>query len=361
MKIIVFYGTRPEFIKLYPLISMLRENNKFEITVVNTGQHKEMVLDLEIFFKCKADIYWELMLPNQNLNELLSKIIYKASSLFKNSLPEGIIVQGDTTSVFGVSTAAFYQGIKVFHVEAGLRSLDIQSPFPEEFNRRGVSLIASMHFAPTELAVQNLLAEGLDKNQIVLTGNTVIDTLKEVKSQFIVKNSKQDQKLIFITAHRRENHGAGIESICKAILKILEVRRDITFKWAVHPNPNVREIVYKYLGGVNNVNLCEPLNYLELLQTLNDSFLVWTDSGGIQEEAPEFNIPLLILREETERPEIIDCGLGALVGTDESKIVSETLKLINNKTFYNLKRSINNPFGDGTASKKIVEKLSENL
>lgn len=361
MKIIVFYGTRPEFIKLYPLIIMLRENNKFEVTVVNTGQHKEMVLDLENFFKCKADIYWELMIPNQNLNELLSKIIYKASSLFKNSLPEGIIVQGDTTSVFGASTAAFYQGIKVFHVEAGLRSLNIQSPFPEEFNRRGVSLIASMHFAPTELAVQNLLAEGIDKNQIVLTGNTVIDTLKEVKSQFIVKNSKLDQKLIFITAHRRENHGEGIESICKAILKILEVRRDITFKWAVHPNPNVREIVYKYLGGVNNVNLSEPLNYLELLQTLNDSFLVWTDSGGIQEEAPEFNIPLLILREETERPEIVDCGLGVLVGTVETKIVSETLKLINNKSFYNLKRSINNPFGDGTASKKIVEKLLETL
>jgi UDP-N-acetylglucosamine 2-epimerase (non-hydrolysing) len=359
IKIILFYGTRPEFIKLYPIIKILRSNQKFEITVVNTGQHKEMVLDLENFFECKADLYLDLMTPNQNLNELLSKILLACVGLFSELSPESIIVQGDTTTVFGAATAAFYQGIKVYHVEAGLRSMDMHSPFPEEFNRRSVSLIATIHFAPTQLASNNLIAEGINKNSIVITGNTVIDTLKEVKKKLIGNTNQSDSHQIFITAHRRENHKEGIESICRAILKLLEVRNDIVFKWAVHPNPNVKDIVFRFLGEKDRVILTEPLNYLELLQELNDSYMIWTDSGGIQEEVPEFNKPILILREETERPEIIDCGLGILVGVNESKIIHETTKLLEDKVLYNSKKSIKNPFGEGNASIRILEKLIE--
>jgi UDP-N-acetylglucosamine 2-epimerase (non-hydrolysing) len=358
-KIILFYGTRPEYIKLYPVIKILRLNENFALTVVNTGQHKEMLLSLENFFCCKADLYMDLMTPNQNLNQLLSSILLACIDLFNELNPESIIVQGDTTTVFGAATAAFYQGIKVYHVEAGLRSMDIYSPFPEEFNRRSVSLISNIHFAPTQLAVNNLIAEGINKNSIVMTGNTVIDTLKEVKKLLIGNENQNDSRQIFITAHRRENHKEGIESICRAVLKLLALRNDIVFKWAVHPNPNVKDTVFQFLGNNERVILTEPLNYLDLLQELNNSYIIWTDSGGIQEEAPEFNKPVLILREETERPEIIDCGLGLLVGVNENKIIKETTKLLDDKLLYISKKSIQNPFGEGNASIRILEKLME--
>jgi UDP-N-acetylglucosamine 2-epimerase (non-hydrolysing) len=357
-KILLFYGTRPEYIKLYPIIKILRKDSSIDIKVVNTGQHKEMVLDLESFFNCKADVYLDIMTPNQSLNILLGKILSKSVDLFLDYCPNAVVVQGDTTTVFGVATAAFYQGIKVFHVEAGLRSFDINSPFPEEFNRRSVSLIANLHFAPTQISVENLINEGIHPKNIFLTGNTVIDTLREVKTQLSVTH-KSKSRQIFITAHRRENQNGGIENICQAVISILEQRNDLVFKWAVHPNPKVFDVINRILGDIPNVILLQPLNYLDLLNELNNSNIIWTDSGGIQEEAPEFNRPLLILREETERPEIVESGIAKLVGTKTKLIIDETLLLLDDHAYYDSIRFIKNPFGDGNASQLIAEKIIE--
>jgi UDP-N-acetylglucosamine 2-epimerase (non-hydrolysing) len=357
-KILLFYGTRPEFIKLYPIIKILREINSIDLKVVNTGQHKEMVLNLEFFFKCKADIYLDIMTPNQSLNELLGNILSKSVKLFLDYCPQAIIVQGDTTTVFGAATAAFYQGIKVFHVEAGLRSFDINSPFPEEFNRRSVSLITNSHFAPTQNSVENLINEGIHPDNIFLTGNTVIDTLKEVKMQ-LSDSQNSSKRQIFITAHRRENQNGGIENVCRAVISLLEQRDDLIFKWAVHPNPKVFDVINRILSDVPNVILLQPLNYLDLLNELNNSHIIWTDSGGIQEEAPEFNKPLLILREETERPEIVESGIAKLVGTKTQLIIDETFLLLDDHSYYDSIRFIKNPFGDGNASQRIVEKIIE--
>jgi UDP-N-acetylglucosamine 2-epimerase (non-hydrolysing) len=356
MKIALFYGTRPEFIKLYPLIKTIKETGRFDLTVVNTGQHKELVLDLENFFHFKPDFYMEVMTANQSLNYLLKEIITKTDLFFKEHKPEAVIVQGDTTTVFGVATAAFYSQIKVLHVEAGLRSHDINSPFPEEFNRRAVSLIAFAHFSPTKIAYNNLLKENPEIKNVFITGNTVIDTLKEVK-KVLPLSVKSLKKNILITAHRRENHGAGIRNICSAILELNKLRDDIEFHWVAHPNPNIIGPVRENLLNQDNIRITEPLSYIELLNAINHSDLIWTDSGGIQEECPEFKKPLLILRTETERPEIINCGLGVLVGTNVNLIITETLKLLDNDELYKQKQLIKNPFGDGNASKLIVEAL----
>jgi UDP-N-acetylglucosamine 2-epimerase (non-hydrolysing) len=360
MKIALFYGTRPEFIKLYPLIKTIRESGQVNLTVINTGQHKELVLDLEKFFNFKPDIYMDIMTANQSLNYLLKEIIANADLFLKEYQPDAVIVQGDTTTVFGVATSAFYSQIKVLHVEAGLRSRDINSPFPEEFNRRAVSLIAYAHFCPTQIACDNLLSENPNLENVFITGNTVIDTLKEVKN-LLTKPVNSIKKRILITAHRRENHGDGIRNICSAILELNKLRNDIEFHWVAHPNPNVIGPVRENLMNQKNIEISKPLSYIELLSAINQSDLIWTDSGGIQEECPEFKKPLLILRTETERPEIINCGLGVLVGTEVNLIISETLKLLDNHELYRQKQLIKNPFGDGNASKKIVEAMAKCL
>jgi UDP-N-acetylglucosamine 2-epimerase (non-hydrolysing) len=286
----------------------------------------------------------------------LKEIIAKTDLFFNEHKIDAAIVQGDTTTVLGVATAAFYSQIKVLHVEAGLRSHDINSPFPEEFNRRAVSLIAYAHFSPTQIASNNLHNENPEIKNVFITGNTVIDTLKEVRKVLPISVNSTKKKIL-ITAHRRENHGAGIQNICSAILKLNKLRDDIEFHWVAHPNPNVIRPVRENLLNQNNIRITEPLSYLELLNAINNSYLVWTDSGGIQEECPEFKKPLLILRTETERPEIINCGLGVLVGTDIDLIINETIKLLDNHVLYGQKQLIKNPFGDGNASKLIVDAM----
>ena len=364
-KIMLVYGTRPEFIKLAPLILELRNRKQVSLVVVNTGQHKEMVDDLEDFFGIQPDYKLKIMVKNQHLNGVLSKVIEKITTLFEANKPEVVIVQGDTTSVLGVALAAYNCAIPVAHVEAGLRSGDLNNPFPEELNRKTVSLFATYNFAPTALTAKNLIKEKVDQKTIFVTGNTVVDALKLVVKKSVqptgtngrtIAHSKR--RVILITAHRRENHGKGIEGICRAVIDLVQMYADVEFIWPVHPNPNVKKMVFELLGSVDRVRLTPPLSYFELIQAMNASYMIWTDSGGIQEEAPTLKKPILILRKLTERPEVILSGFGKLVGTDTSSIIAATQLLLNNKKNYALRIAGKNPFGDGQASKRIARILT---
>lgn len=362
-KIVVAYGTRPEIIKLAPLIIGLRERKDVDLIVVNSGQHKEMVDDLELFFNIRSHYQFRVMTPDQSLNSVLSKVVDEASGLFSKIKPDLVFVQGDTTTVLAIGSACFYAGIKVAHVEAGLRSNDINNPFPEEFNRRVVSLFAAYNFSPTKTSANNLRKEKVSANKIFITGNTVVDTLNYVlkKRKLKTRVDNNSVKRILITAHRRENHGKGIESICEAVLRILSIRKDVEFIWPVHPNPNVYNTVRKLLGNNERVKLTDPLSYLELVTEMHNSWLIWTDSGGIQEEAPALKKPVLILRSVTERPEVIAAGFGKLVGVNVKKILVSTIELLENVKLYNKRISGTNPFGTGHASKKIIDIVIKDL
>ncbi|MEQ8625765.1 MAG: UDP-N-acetylglucosamine 2-epimerase (non-hydrolyzing) [Vicingaceae bacterium] len=350
--ILAVYGTRPELIKMAPLILALKKKGE-AVKVLNTGQHRDMLVELEHLFGIFPDFSFDVMKANQDVNHVVSKIIVKVSILLKEESISLVIVQGDTATVLATAMAAYYSKVKIAHVEAGLRSFDMDHPFPEEFNRRVVSMIADYNFAPTEQSYQNLIKEKVDQAKVFITGNTVIDALSILKNK--LKRGESDKKKILVTAHRRENHEVGIRNICQAILRILEERNDVEFVWPVHPNPNVKDTVYSLLSNRESVVLCEPLGYLELLSTMNDSYMIWTDSGGIQEEAPSFKKPVLILREVTERPEVVASGFGVLVGTDISEIVKQTIKLLNSSELYAKQISGDNPFGDGNSSQKIIE------
>lgn len=358
-KIFVFYGTRPEFIKLAPLISDMRRDQRFHCTVVHTGQHKHLTKDLEILFHIFPDVIFDVMEPGQHLNELLTKIVNASHLLFEKEKPDIVLVQGDTTTVLGVSLAAFYQRIKVGHVEAGLRTFDLQEPFPEEFNRRVTSICADYHFAPTITAKQNLIKEGISNDRVFVTGNTVVDAIQWVlsqnKSQNESINDVIDGKMIFITAHRRENLGIGLENICKAVRIIRSKFPDCFFIWPLHPNPSIGEYVKSILGNDPKVKLIEPLPYDQLIQYLSNAYLIWSDSGGIQEEVPTLKKPILILRNTTERPEVVDSGFGILVGTDPEKIVIHSERLLLDSQAYEHMILGKNPFGDGTASSQILD------
>lgn len=356
-KIVVAYGTRPEIIKLAPVIIELKKRKNVNLYVVNSGQHKEMVDDLEIFFGIRSDYKFEVMTPNQSLNSVLSKIVTESAALFSKIKPDLVFVQGDTTTVFAIGTACFYSGIKVAHVEAGLRSKDIYNPYPEEFNRRVVSLFATYNFAPTKASANNLLREKISRKKIYVTGNTVVDALNFVllKKRKAIKIPSNAVKKILITAHRRENHGVGIQNVCKAVIRLLDLRSDVEFVWPVHPNPNVFNVVNKLLGNNKRVKLTTPLSYLDLVSEMHRSYLIWTDSGGIQEEAPTLKKPVLILRTVTERPEVINAGFGKLVGVNSNRIVSLTNELLDNKIVYKKMISGSNPFGNGSAAKKILD------
>jgi UDP-N-acetylglucosamine 2-epimerase (non-hydrolysing) len=357
-RILLAYGTRPELIKLAPVIFELKKRKNIRLLIVNTGQHKEMLDELEKFFFLKPDINFNIMTPNQSLNGILGAIHGKASSLFNSFKPELVIVQGDTTTVLAIGITAFYSNIQVAHIEAGLRSFDIHNPYPEEFNRRVISLFAGYNFVPTKLSAKNLLVENIPASTIFITGNTGVDALLLVlKKQKRPAALQGPKKKILITAHRRENHGKGILAICEAVRRILALRDDIEFIWPVHPNPNVQKVAYARLRDLSGVMLCAPLSYLELVRTMNESWLIWTDSGGIQEEAPTLKKPVLILRKVTERPEVLTSGFGILVGTNTDKIVNNTISLLNNKRKYKRMVSGKNPFGDGDAAKKIVRIL----
>lgn len=358
-KLVFVYGTRPEIIKLMPVIREAKISDFFDVVLINSGQHSEMVKEAEKLFGINPDYDLKLMSYNQRLEDLTVKLIHSISIILKKLRPDFIIVQGDTTTAMCSALSAFYLNIKVAHVEAGLRSYDLNQPFPEEFNRKVISIIASLNFAPTLKAKENLLREGIDGGKIFVTGNTIIDAVKLISKDYKFKSSKHSKQLlrILVTAHRRENQKHGIKQICDAIKLINGKVEGIKFVWPVHPNPNVTKVVYTELKGIKNVKLLKPVTYVELLKLINSSFLIWTDSGGIQEEVTALKKPVLILRNVTERPEVVSAGFGVIVGTDPKRIVNNTISLIKNKNKYLKMINGSNPFGNGDASKKIISIL----
>lgn len=362
-KALFVLGTRPEAIKLAPLIKVFENSKTFDVIVCSTGQHKEMVEEVLSFFEIKPNYDLKLMTKGQTLFDVTSKALLGVGEIIEETKPDIVFVQGDTTSVFASSLAAFYKNVKIAHIEAGLRTNNKRSPFPEEINRILTGHIADYHFAPTSKSKENLIKEGITKN-VYVTGNTVIDALflalKIIKTKdektYINKFKDIDlkKKIILLTAHRRENFGKPFEDICKAIKEISK-DKSVEIVYPVHPNPNVKDFAEQYLGNIDNVKLISPLPYPELVWLMSKSHIVITDSGGIQEEAPSLGNPVLVLRNETERSEGIDAGTVKLVGTDTNKIIEEATKLLNDEKYYNNMKHKVNPYGDGTASIKILE------
>ena len=357
-------GTRPEAIKLAPVINTFKSCNLLDIRVILTGQHIEMVSQVMNIFDLKADININLMNPNQTLTHITNKTLKGLKTEFSNFMPDLVLVQGDTSTAFAAALASFYEKIPVGHIEAGLRTNNIFDPYPEEANRRLISQIASIHFAPTEGSKNNLINSDIT-GQIYVTGNTVIDSLLSIspKAPKLVLNgdSLENKRLILVTVHRRENRGAILDEIIKGILLILSAHEDIVVLLPMHPNPEVREPIKKALGDHSRVFLNEPLNYIKLVSALNKCYFLLTDSGGLQEEAPALGKPVLILRKTTERPEAIESGTAKLIGTNSMNIFKEADKLLSNSTFYQSMAKANNPFGDGKASKRILSSCKKIL
>lgn len=364
-KLLFIFGTRPESIKMAPLVKESAIAG-FKPYVCLTGQHEEMIKPFLDFFQIKADYNLNVMKPNQNLAELTSSILTKSFEVIQNLNPDLVIVQGDTTTTMAGALAAFYSKKHIAHIEAGLRTHDRYSPFPEEINRQLVSSLASLHFAPTSDSSDNLLREGIVKN-VFICGNTSIDALR-ISSQLISnedlsqKYSKIDfsRRIILVTTHRRENHGAPLKNICRALVE-LSKKNDIEVVVPVHLNPNVREVVFQELGQRDHFHLLPPLDYQDFVFFMKKSYIILTDSGGVQEEAPYFKKPILVLRNNTERPEGVNAGTSVLVGTESENIIDVCTSLLNDqKKYMSFVRSVN-PYGDGYSSNKILEEIKNFL
>ena len=373
-KIMVVFGTRPEAIKMAPLIHAIKaEPESFKLKVCVTSQHREMLDQVLDIFNIKPDIDLNLMTKNQNLSNLTSLILNKMQTVFTKHQPNIVLVHGDTTTTLATSMAAFYESIPVGHVEAGLRTYNLNAPFPEEFNRQITSKITKWHFAPTKLSRKNLLSEGVDKSSIIITGNTVIDALNWILTRIDNDKDRQEnlnnilntflsfdwknENFVLVTAHRRENFGDGFLEICSAVKELALKYPKIHFVYPVHLNPNVSKTVYKLLKGIKNIYLIKPLEYEPFIYLLKHSYLVLTDSGGIQEEAPSLGKPVLVMRETTERPEAVEAGTVEIVGSNKKKIVKGVSRLLNDKKHYQKMSRAHNPYGDGLASKRIVDVL----
>ena len=373
----VVFGTRPEAIKMAPLCNRLREQKDIVSTVCVTAQHRQMLDQVLGIFDLVPDIDLNVMKKGQDLYDVTSNILLKMRDTLKKEKPDIVLVHGDTTTTFATSLACFYMGVKVGHIEAGLRTHDLQAPFPEEYNRQSTGIIADYHFAPTNLSQQNLLAEGKDKESIIVTGNTVIDALFLVLRKIEVVESKlknitlrlnerlafdwEVARFILITGHRRENFGQGFLDICDAIKELAINHPDTHFVYPVHLNPNVQEPVNEILLGLQNVWLVEPLEYEDFIYLLKHSYLVLTDSGGIQEEAPSLGKPVLVMRDVTERPEAVEAGTVKLVGASKKNIVSNIDLLLNDESIYAKMAQAHNPYGDGKACDRIVEFIRGSL
>lgn len=365
MKVLSVFGTRPEAVKMAPIIRRLAQTADIESRVCVTAQHRQMLDQALDLFKIKPDYDLDLMREDQSIAQISAAIFTHLDPVFTDFQPDWALVVGDTTTVVITSLLAFYRRIRVGHVEAGLRTYDKWHPYPEEINRRMATVVADLHFAPTDWSRQNLLREGISDSIIKVTGNPVIDALKIVAGQPAPQEIEQllerlqlssSRKLILVTAHRRENFGEPIENICRA-LNQLAGRGDVEIVYPVHLNPNVREPVYRLLGDTAHVTLLPPLDYLPLVHLMKRAHLILTDSGGIQEEAPAFGIPVLVLRKVTERPEGVEAGALKLVGTETSHIVEEANRLLDNESAYAAMAKSVNPFGNGRAAIQIVESL----
>jgi len=375
-KILVVFGTRPEAIKMAPLVKEFEKyTDFFKTKVCVTAQHREMLDQVLELFEIEPDYDLDIMKSNQDLYDITSNILLKMRDVLNSFKPDIVLVHGDTTTTFATSLAAFYQKIDVGHIEAGLRTGNIYSPWPEEANRKLTANLSKYHFAPTQTAKNNLLTEGVVEENIIITGNTVIDALfltlekiekdKNLKNSIIKKLNSQfsqlDSKFILVTGHRRENFGEGFLNICKALKDIATKHKDINIVYPMHLNPNVRRPVLDILDNISNIYLIEPLQYPEFVYLMSKSYLILTDSGGIQEEAPSLGKPVLVMRDTTERPEALETGTVKLVGTDKNKIITEVESLLQNKNEYEKMSKAHNPYGDGKSSKKIVKFLKENL
>lgn len=360
MKILSIFGTRPEAIKMCPLVKKMQADKSIESVVCLTGQHREMLCQVMDVFDIRENYNLDIMKPNQTLTSVTSDILNGISQIIVSEKPDMILVHGDTSTAFSAALAAFYAGVPVGHVEAGLRTNNMKSPFPEEFNRQAVDLITDIYFAPTETAKQNLLSEGKSADKIYVTGNTVIDALSTtVRENYINEHLKwaECSRLILVTAHRRENLGAPMHNMFRAIKRIAEDNNNVKIIYPIHLNPVVRSIANEELAGIDSVRLIEPLDVLAFHNFMSKSYLILTDSGGIQEEAPALGKPVLVMRDTTERPEGVAAGTLKLVGTSEECIYSETTELLNNPASYEKMSKAVNPYGDGHASERIIEAI----
>lgn len=363
MKVFSIFGTRPEAIKMAPVVKELGKHPEIESIVCVTAQHRQMLDQVLELFAIQPDYDLNLMQPNQSLAQLTAKALVELDAVLAKEQPDWVLTQGDTTTAMIGALAGFYRRIKVGHVEAGLRTWDKFQPFPEEINRKIADAVCDLHFAPTTQSRDNLLRESVNPSSIVVTGNTVIDALLEVAAKEYDWNSgelaqiPEDKRIILVTAHRRENFGAPLRQICQALKEIASRFADVQLVYPVHLNPNVLQVVHAELGEVPNITLLAPLDYLPLVQLMKASYLVLTDSGGLQEEAPGLGKPVLVLREVTERPEGVDAGTVELVGTNKDRIVAATMRLLTDDAEYNRMAQAVNPYGDGKASQRIVESL----
>lgn len=372
MKVLTVFGTRPEAIKMAPLVHALADDTYFESKVCVTAQHRQMLDQVLKLFDIKPDYDLDIMQPGQGLTEITCRILEGLKPVLEEFKPDVVLVHGDTTTTLATSLAAFYQRIPVGHVEAGLRTGDIYSPWPEEGNRKLTGHLAMYHFSPTETSKQNLLTEAVPENRIFVTGNTVIDALFWVRNR--IKNDsslcsemeqrypflQQKKKVILVTGHRRESFGDGFERICGALADIARTHPEVQVVYPVHLNPNVREPVKRILSDIDNVILIEPQDYLPFVYLMDHSYLILTDSGGIQEEAPSLGKPVLVMRKTTERPEALAAGTVRLVGTDIALILKEVSRLLTNENEYHLMSRAHNPYGDGKACQRILDALKNN-
>lgn len=368
MKVLTVFGTRPEAIKMAPLVLALNENSHIESKVCVTAQHREMLDQVLALFNITPDFDLNIMKSGQDLYDVTSKILLGLRDVLEEFKPDWVLVHGDTTTTFAASMAAFYKQIKVGHVEAGLRTGNLYSPWPEEANRTLTGVIAAKHFAPTQASANNLLHEHVSESDIVITGNTVIDALLQVKNEVLPTAATQssmaekftdivDKPYVLITGHRRESFGGGFERICESISQLATKYPNFNFIYPVHLNPNVQEPVNRLLADKSNVKLIAPQDYLPFVYLMDRSYLILTDSGGVQEEAPSLGKPVLVMRDTTERPEAVAAGTVKLVGTDVETIVSSVSELIEDSNLYTTMSKAHNPYGDGKACKRIIDAL----
>lgn len=360
MKILLAFGTRPEAIKMCPLILEMKKTKSIETVVCLTGQHREMLMQVMDAFGLNADYNLEIMKAGQTLSSITTDILGKMNSVLEKEQPDMVLVHGDTTTSFAVALSAFYKQIPIGHIEAGLRTFNMASPYPEEFNRQAVDLISDVYFAPTQTAERNLLRENKAAEKIFVTGNTVIDALNTtIRDDYVNENLSwaKDSKLILMTAHRRENLGEPMRNIFNAVKRVVKDNPDVKVIYPVHKNPVIRTLANEVLGDVERIRMIESLDVIDFHNFMKRSYLLLTDSGGIQEEAPALGKPVLVLRDTTERPEGVEAGTIKLVGTAEEMIYQETCKLLHDESSYMRMSRAVNPYGDGHASERIIENI----
>jgi UDP-N-acetylglucosamine 2-epimerase (non-hydrolysing) len=373
LKIMPIFGTRPEAVKMAPVIHALSADERFEVVITVTAQHREMLDQFLRFFELTPRYDLNLMQEGQTLADITSRAVSGLDEVLRTERPDFVLVQGDTTTAFVGALVAYYHQIPCGHIEAGLRTGDKFAPFPEEMNRKLIGSIADLHFAPTERAKQNLLREGVDEQSIFVTGNTVVDALLWTLHRLDTSDPspvsrpsphsvsslvpRPSSRLLLVTAHRRENWGKPMERICRALKRITDQFHDIQIVFPMHKNPLVREVAYRVMGDHPNIVLCEPPDYFEFVRLMRDAYLIVTDSGGVQEEAPTLGKPVLVLRDKTERPEAVEAGVVKVIGTDEERIVAEVTQLLTDGDAYRAMQRPVNPYGDGKAAQRIRQAL----